>query len=191
MLLTRANIYRSWLPLQAQLNVFRFWMATLHSVAFFQHFECSPFLLIIRHLSRLQLLSAIFSFLVTPLAGSDVFMYYCFIETLLDFCCVTDYDKHTGVNNPNWASLIVKLVKNLPTKQGTWVWPLGLEDPLEKEMATHSSVHAWRIPRAEEPGGLQSMGSQELDMTVSKPPNHYLIVPKGQDSGFRLAKSFA
>ena len=152
---------------------------------------CSPILPTIRHLSRLQLLPAIFSFLVTPLADSDVFVCYCFIETLLDFCCVTDDDKHTGVNNPNWASLIAKLVKNLLAKQDTWVWSLGPEDPLEKEMATHSSVLAWRIPLAEELGGLQSMGSQELDMTVSKPPDHYLAVPKGQESGFRWAKSFA
>ena len=42
---------------------------------------------------------------------------------------------------------------------------LGLDDPLEKEMATHSSILAWRIPWTEEPGGLQSMGSQESDMT--------------------------
>ena len=46
--------------------------------------------------------------------------------------------------------------------QETWVWSLGREDPLEKEMATHSSVHAWKIPWTEEPGGLQSMGSQRV-----------------------------
>ena len=51
-------------------------------------------------------------------------------------------------------------VKNLPAKQETWVQPLGQEDPLEKGMATHSSVLAWEIPWTEEPGGLQSMGSQ-------------------------------
>ena len=46
-----------------------------------------------------------------------------------------------------------------------WVQSLGREDPLEKEMATHSSIPAWKIPSTEEPGGLQSMWSQELDMT--------------------------
>ena len=51
------------------------------------------------------------------------------------------------------------LIKNLPAKQETWVWLLGWEDPLEKEMATHSSIVAWEIPWTEEPGGLQSMGS--------------------------------
>ena len=47
----------------------------------------------------------------------------------------------------------------------TWVRFLSKEDPLEKEMATHSSIFAWRIPWTEEPGGLQSMGLQELDTT--------------------------
>ena len=46
--------------------------------------------------------------------------------------------------------------------QDTWVWSLGLEDPLEKRKATHSSILAWRIPWTEEPGGLQSMGSQRV-----------------------------
>ena len=50
------------------------------------------------------------------------------------------------------------VVKNLPAKQQTGIQPLGREDPMEKEMATHSSILAWRIPWTEEPGGLQSMG---------------------------------
>ena len=49
---------------------------------------------------------------------------------------------------------MVQTVKNLPEKQETWVQSLGLEDPLEKEMATHSNILAWRIPWTEEPGGL-------------------------------------
>ena len=61
------------------------------------------------------------------------------------------------------ASLVAQLVKNLPAMQETWVRFLGQDDPLEKEMATHSSILAWRIPWTEEPGGLQSVGSQELD----------------------------
>ena len=63
------------------------------------------------------------------------------------------------------ASLIAQLVKNLPAMQETWVRFLGQEDPLEKEMVTHSSILAWRIPWREELGGLQSMGSQESDTT--------------------------
>ena len=58
--------------------------------------------------------------------------------------------------------LVAQLVKNLPAVQETWVRSLGQEDPLEKEMATHSSILAWKIPWTEEPGGLQSMGSQRV-----------------------------
>ena len=57
------------------------------------------------------------------------------------------------------------VVKNLPAMQDwqeTWLQPLGWEDPLEKEMATSASVLAWRIPWTEEPGGLQSLGSQRV-----------------------------
>ena len=54
------------------------------------------------------------------------------------------------------------MVKSLPTVQETWVQSLGWEDPLEEEMATHSSILAWRIPCTEKPGGLQSMGSQRV-----------------------------
>ena len=53
-------------------------------------------------------------------------------------------------------------VKHLPTMQDTWVRSLGQEDPLEKEMATHSSTLAWKIPWTEKPGRLQSMGSQRV-----------------------------
>ena len=55
---------------------------------------------------------------------------------------------------------MAQMVKRLPTMQETWVWSLVQEDPLEKEMATHSSTLAWRIPGTEEPGKLQSMESQ-------------------------------
>ena len=54
------------------------------------------------------------------------------------------------------------MVKNLPAMQETWIQSLGQEDPLEKEMATHSSILAWRIPWKEEPGGLYSIGSQRI-----------------------------
>ena len=53
-------------------------------------------------------------------------------------------------------------LKHLPAMRETWVWSLSWEDPLEKEMATHSSILAWRIPRMEEHGRLQSMGSQRV-----------------------------
>ena len=57
---------------------------------------------------------------------------------------------------------MAQTVKRLPTMRETWVRALGLEDPLEKEMATYSSTLAWKIPWMEEPGRLQSMGSQRV-----------------------------
>ena len=63
---------------------------------------------------------------------------------------------YTGV------SLLAQTVKNLPAMWETWIQSLGWEDPLEKKMATHSSILAWEIPWTEEPGRLQSMGSQRV-----------------------------
>ena len=60
------------------------------------------------------------------------------------------------------TSLVAQTVKRLPTMQETRVQSLGWEDLLEKEMATHSSILAWKIPWAEEPGRVQSMGSQRV-----------------------------
>ena len=64
-----------------------------------------------------------------------------------------------------WASLVAQKVNDLPATQKTQARSLGWEDPLEKGMATHSSILAWRITRTEEPDGLQSMRLQESDMT--------------------------
>ena len=61
-----------------------------------------------------------------------------------------------------YTSLMAQSVKNLPVVQETRVRSLGPEDPLEKEMATHSNILAWKISWTEEPGGLQSMGSQRV-----------------------------
>ena len=61
-----------------------------------------------------------------------------------------------------WTSLVAQRLKRLPTMRETRVQSLGWEDPLEKEMATHSSILAWRISWMEEPGRLQSMGSQRV-----------------------------
>ena len=62
----------------------------------------------------------------------------------------------------NAPSMVAQTVKCLPTMQETQVQSLGREDPLEKEMAAHSSILAWKIPWMEEPGRLQSMGSQRV-----------------------------
>ena len=60
------------------------------------------------------------------------------------------------------ASLVVQMVKSLPVVQETHVWSLGQEDPLEKEMVTHSSILAWKITWTEEPGGLHPMRLQRV-----------------------------
>ena len=64
-----------------------------------------------------------------------------------------------------WASLVTQSVKNLPAVQETQVQSLGQKDPLEKEMATYSSVLPWKIPWTEESSGLQSVGLQALETT--------------------------
>ena len=66
----------------------------------------------------------------------------------------------TAAAAAKWASLVAQTVKHPPAMQETRVQSLGQEDPVEKEMATHSSILAWKIPWTEEPGGLQSMGWQ-------------------------------
>ena len=72
-------------------------------------------------------------------------------------------NQYLSVPTVYWgASLMAQTVKNLPAMQETQVQSLGQEDPLEKEMATHSSILAWSIAWTEEPGGLQSMGSQRV-----------------------------
>ena len=65
-----------------------------------------------------------------------------------------------SAENTHFAAPVAQSAKNLPAMQETWVRSLGQEVPLEMEMATHSSTLGWRIPWMEEPGGLQSMGSQ-------------------------------
>ena len=70
-----------------------------------------------------------------------------------------------GIGHPlqySWASVVTQMVNNLLTMWETWVRYLGWENPLEEGMTTHSSILALRIPGIEEPGGLQSMGSQRV-----------------------------
>ena len=69
---------------------------------------------------------------------------------------------HTLLRNEYISSLVAQMIKNPTAMQETWVQSLGQEDPLEKGMATHSSILAWRIPWTEESGRLQSMGSQTV-----------------------------
>ena len=73
-------------------------------------------------------------------------------------CMWNSPGKNTGMG----CHFLLQMVKNLPAIWETWVWSLGPEDSLEKEVATHSSILAWKIPRTEEPSGLQSTGSQRV-----------------------------
>ena len=77
------------------------------------------------------------------------------------FPCIWSSRVRTSSNN-TWAFLVARTVKNLPAMQEAQVRPLGQEDPLEKGMATHSTILAWRISWTEEPGGLQPMGLQRV-----------------------------
>ena len=88
-------------------------------------------------------------------------------------------------------SLMAQTVKCLSTIRETWVWSLGWEDPLEKEMAAHSSTLSWKIPWTEEPGGLQSMGSQRVghDWATPPPPPHSQRLWRSQWNRMKLAFS--
>ena len=81
---------------------------------------------------------------------------------------------HAVPSAPSGTSLVAQMVKRLPAMQETWVRSLGRKDLLEKEMATHSSILAWRIPWIEEPGRLWSMGSQIRTQLSDLPSNYYL-----------------
>ena len=83
---------------------------------------------------------------------TNIYIYIFFLITFLVFLA----PKNT------WASLVAQTVKHLPAMWKTQVQSLGWEDPLEKEMAAHSSTLAWKIPRTEEPSRLLSMGSQRV-----------------------------
>ena len=77
------------------------------------------------------------------------------------------------LENTKCKSLVPQMIES--AMQETWVWTLGQEDPLEKEMATHSSILAWKIPWMEEPGRLQSMGSQRVGHIWVTSQNQYFI----------------
>ena len=81
-------------------------------------------------------------------------------ESTITQCTIWFITKIRAHFSPNGASLVAQRLKHLPAVQETRVRSLSREDPLEKEMAIHSSILAWRIPWSEEPGRLQSMGSQ-------------------------------
>ena len=83
--------------------------------------------------------------------------YSCLFKNFQQFVVI-----HTVKGEITWDSLVAQTVKHLPTMRETYVQSLDWEDPLEKEMSTHSSILTWKIPWMEEPGRLQSMGSQRV-----------------------------
>ena len=91
---------------------------------------------------------------------------------------------------PDRASLVAQMDKNLPAMQETWVRSQGRKDALEKEMVIHSSVLDWRIPRIEEPGGLQSMGSQIIGHDRSDSHTHTHTHTHTQQSWTKLMFSY-
>ena len=80
---------------------------------------------------------------------------------LLPYCAISAW-RSKGELCLLWGPLVAQTVKSLPAVRETWVRSLGGEDPLEKEMTTHSNILAWKIPWMEEPSRLQSMGSQRV-----------------------------
>ena len=85
---------------------------------------------------------------------------------------------HTPLRNEYISSLVAQMIKNPTAMQETWVQSLGQEDPLEKGMATHSGILAWRIPWTEEPSGLQTMGSQRVrhDWMTEQQQQYWFII---------------
>ena len=86
------------------------------------------------------------------------------------------------------TSLVAQMVKRLPTMQETWAQSLGQEDPLKKEMTTHSSTLAWKIPWMEAHGRLQSMGSQRVghdwrDLATAAAAWEFQLIGKDPDAG--------
>ena len=84
------------------------------------------------------------------------------------------------------------MVKNVSAMQETWVWSLGWEDPLEKQMATHSGILDWRIPWTEEPGRLQSMGLRRVRyfLATKSPPEGYIVQQEKYNQYFIITISY-
>ena len=96
------------------------------------------------------------------LAQAWILILYRLSFLYLDCCPASLPTGRWGLFSSSKASLVAQMVKNLPAMRETWLQSLGQEDPLQKEMATHSSFLAWEIPWTQEPGRLQSVGLQRV-----------------------------
>ena len=117
-------------------------------------------------------------------AHKNMFVFFCTFLNVL-YSSLFDREKPLWFSNitvakGERASLVAQRVKDLPAMQETWVWFLGWEDPLEKEIVTHSSILAWKIPWREEPGRLQSLGSQRVRHNWA---TNALTLTKGEREG--------
>ena len=106
------------------------------------------------------------------------------VSRMLPLWCVVISSHKCCTAFPLWASLVAQRLKHLPAMRETWVRSLDREDPLEKEMATHSSILAWRIPWTEKPGRLQSTGSQRVGYNWVTSPSPSPCVPKDKNHSF-------
>ena len=100
--------------------------------------------------------------LTFSLKGKEESFNYKNLDSLILFSDPSSFSYGDLTSALSITSMVAQVVKNLPAVQVTQVQSLGQEDPLEKGMATHSSILAWRIPKTEEPGRLQSMGLQRV-----------------------------
>ena len=111
--------------------------------------------------------------LTFSLKGKEESFNYKNLDSLILFSDPSSFSYGDLTSALSITSMVAQVVKNLPAVQVTQVQSLGQEDPLEKGMATHSSILAWRIPKTEEPGRLQSMGLQRVRHNWA--PNNFTL----------------
>ena len=109
----------------------------------------------------------------------DLFIYLIFVSNTLSKCSLPPCSSYPGPIHDTkilglfGASQVAQIVKYLPAVREAWIWSLGPEDPLEKGMATHSSILAWRIPWTEGPVGYSPWGHKQWDMTEQLTVSHF------------------
>ena len=129
-------------------------------------FSSAPFSFLCRTAAPFthQLANGCHYFQFTRLSHHQLSAILCLISSSQDkICSASLFSWYKVTQSQISRQLVAQTVKNPAAMQETWIWSLGWEDPLEKGMATYSSILAWKIPWAEEPGRPQSMGSQRVE----------------------------